>query len=90
MARKKKSEEVSDNYVITYRIGADVYKGEGATILEALEKLPAPPKIFIKSFVTVSKGDKSFEQVLTVPRAKRLFMPIARVILSKHFQLLLK
>lgn len=93
MARPKKKPEITQKapfVQVSFRIGQDTYNGEGETIAEALASMPMPPKIFIKSYFKVSKGNKTFEQTLPVPRARRLFMPISRNLLAKQYELLLK
>lgn len=77
-------------YKISLSIGADEYKSNGATLLEALETLKQPVKISVKSVLKVSEGKRKFEKPLTVPQAKRLFYPLARNILAKSFEYNLK
>lgn len=45
----------------------------GATIFEALTKLPKPHKIMGKGFLTVTEGDKKKEELYMPARLRRLF-----------------
>lgn len=72
---------------ITLEINGTKYASKGKTMLEALETLPKPEKIFHKGKLTV-KGKKERSQLIMPPRIKRLFYPLAKVTLAKQLELL--
>lgn len=72
-----------DEFVITLKIGQEIYRGSGVTAMEALENLPKPQKILLKGIVTVEKGEKKREQIMYPVRLRRLFWPIARYTQAK-------
>jgi len=68
----------------------NVIKGNGETMLEAMQALPKPVKITTKGVLTATYGKKSAKQDLTVMRVKRLFFPISQALLSRYLMQLLK
>jgi len=94
MARPKKviveKQSVSE-FEISLRLGDNTFTGTGVTMLEALENLEKPTKIFLKGILNMTHGEKkSKELVLTIPRIKRLFYPIARFHQAKQLEHILK
>lgn len=77
-------------FTVSVNTGDKVITGSGDTILDALKSLTPPGKIVKKTIITLSSGDKNVQLVYTVPRAKRIFYPIAQTLTAKHFALLLK
>ena len=77
-------------FTITLTIGEDVYKGDGETVLDALQAITPPVKIFNKAILFVTDGVKTHSRPLTVVQARRLFYPIAQAVISKHLSLFLK
>lgn len=62
------------NFSITLNIGGQVYKGEGASALEALQSIPKPAKMSGKGVFFMTDGVKSTREVLMYPlRLRRLF-----------------
>ena len=61
-----------------------IFESEGATALDAFKALPKPQKITNKGVLTISKGDKTKEMLLTVPRLKRLFFPNFQKVIIKQ------
>jgi len=76
-------------YSILVKIGSDVYRSKGDSMLEALENLPQPVKIFQKGILTISTEDKSVDRVLMPMRLKRLWYKISQPVLAKNFEFLL-
>jgi len=85
MEKQKKVE-----YKISMNFGNETREGKGATVLEALESIEKPVKIVSKTFLKVTDGTRSAETMFTVPRAKRLFYPLAQVYMSKQLELLMR
>lgn len=77
-------------FEITLKIGDDVYKGTGETVLSALQAIKPPVKIFNKSILSVTDGNKTHSRPLTVVKTRQLFFPIAQAVISKHLSLFLK
>ena len=80
----------SDLITATLTLGEQELTASGTTVQEALEALPKPEKITTKSVLTVTNGNKSHVRVLTIPLAKRLFMPISQMYYAKGIALKLK
>lgn len=90
MPRPKKVISKSDDVLISLKLGDEVFKSKGTTVIEALTALPSPEHVFLKGILTITKGDKQSELVLSVPRVKRLFYKVARPVLAKQYELILK
>lgn len=74
--RKKveiKKESTPPQFSISITLGTDVYKGEGASPIEALQSIPKPLKIMTKGVVRVSDGVKTKEVLMYPLRLRRLF-----------------
>ncbi len=86
MTAKKKATPtvVAPQFTITFTAGDQIYKGEGATILDALRAIPRPAKITTKGYVRVTDGTREKNLPLTVERAKRFFYPIAQTFVAKQ------
>lgn len=85
MAKKKivkpKCEEPKWNFHLV--MGTEVFTGEGATALEALQSIPKPVKIFNKGLLTITQGELKKVMDMPVPRLRRMFYPSAQPILIK-------
>lgn len=77
-------------YVISLTLGDNTLEGRGDSVYEALSSIKKPLKIVGKTFLIVTNGDKKATQMLMPVRAKRLFYPMAQLMLAKQIQLLLK
>lgn len=77
--------ETKAEYTISLTLGDLQYHGQGASMLEALQTLPKPPKMFLKGIVRISNGVKTRELVYTPTEVKRLFYPIAQKFMAKRF-----
>jgi hypothetical protein len=80
----------SELFTATLTLGEQELTATGTTVQEALEALTKPKKITTKSVLTVTQGNKSHSRNLTIPLAKRLFMPISQMGLAKGIALQLK
>lgn len=89
MATKRKA-KVTTAFTVTFEIGDKTLKGEGDTVLQAIQAIKKPVKITTKSILTVASGEKKHSRGLTIPLAKRLFYPGAQMYIAKDLQLLLK
>lgn len=78
------------SYTAILALGDTIFESKGKSVLEALDGLQAPVKITTKSILTVRNGDRIYSRVLTIPLAKRLFMPISQAHLAKSIELQLK
>ena len=76
-------------FTLSLSLGEKIYKGKGATMLEALQTLEMPTKIMSKAILTISDGELSYEIDYTPVRIKRLFWKNAQPIIAKRFTLLL-
>lgn len=88
--KPKVSAPTTPQFTVTFTTGDQLYKGKGATVLEALQNTPRPTKIVSKGYIQVTDGTRSKNLPLTVERAKRFFYPQAQVYLAKHLSLGLK
>lgn len=78
---------ISMEYSLTLKLGNDVYKGEGETMLAALQSLQKPAKIMLKGILTVRVGEKTREIVLLPIKVKQLFFTSAGMQAVKAKQL---
>ena len=90
MGRPKKIKEPVSDYSISVELGDITVKGQGKTMLEALESMKPPLKVITKAFVTVTQDKRRYEHSLFPTQAKKLFHKIARITLAKNYELLLK
>ena len=81
---------LSEDFTISLKLGDEIFKSKGATMLEAISTLPIPRKIFLKGILTLKHGDSVRELALTVPRLKRLFYKVSQNLLAKQYELLIK
>lgn len=72
---------------VPYRISLSAlgqsFTSEGATIIEALEKLEKPAKLAAKATLKVEHGSLKKELFLPPRMLKRLFYPICRPVTAK-------
>lgn len=80
----------TEPYKLTITLGDKTYESTGTTMLEALEKVATPPKIFVKGFVKVEHGDKRTERLFMPSQMKRFLFPVARVLVAKALSTTLK
>lgn len=73
-------------YTVTLTLGDVTLSGTGDTVLQALEAIDRPAKITTKAILSVSNGEKTSVQVLSIPRTKRMFYPLAQAVISKQLQ----
>lgn len=73
----------SPKYKLSLTLGDKTYESEGTSVLEALEKIETPAKIFVKGFVKVTHGDKTTERMFFPSQMKRFLYPVARVLVAK-------
>lgn len=77
-------------YIIKMTLGTTVLKGKGDNMLEALQSIEEPVKIFTKCDIEISHGGKSMKQTWVPLKARRLFQKISQPVLAKQFTSLLK
>lgn len=88
MAKPKKAKAPAFN--ITVKLGTNTLTGSGDTVLAALQAVPPPVKITTKVILTLTDGVKSCEKLYNIPRAKRLFYPMAQYLWAKQLSQSLK
>ena len=86
----KKEKPAKKIYTISITQDGKTTKGTGATALEALQAVVKPIKIVSKVFLTITDGTRKAEMMYMPVKAKRLFYPIAQVIVAKQFEYLMK
>lgn len=94
MARPKSVKTVTpieSPYTVSFSVGGDTYTAEGATILEALQKIKPKKYIGICKVEAVRDGKKSRVPLKLVPiTMKRIFeKPLELAILAKKLTVLL-
>lgn len=77
-------------YRLSLTLGDKVYESSGTTVLEALEKIQVPPKIFIKGFVNLSHAGKETNRMFFPAQMKRFLYPVARTLVAKALETTLK
>lgn len=87
---KKKLKKVSKPVVVQVTFAGNVLKGEGETVLEAIEAITPPIKIFTKGTIKVTSGVKTLEETWMPVRMKRLFRPLSQSIVAKELTYLMK
>ena len=85
-----KTETKTNKFILTITLGNDVLKGSGLTVLEALQSIKKPVKIFTKGHIGLSHAGKSMEKTWQPVKVKMLFQKIAQPILSKQLEYLLR
>jgi hypothetical protein len=66
------------------------YTSSGETMMDALKTLPVPVKVVSKGLVKITNGGRKLEEVWMPVRLKRLFRPLARIVVAKQLELLLR
>ena len=90
MARpKKKKEEKISPVVVVINFPDHTLKGEGKTVLEAIEAIDPPIKIFTKGTIRITDGVRSLEETWFPVRMKRLFRPLSQGIVAKELEYLM-
>ena len=78
-------------FALKLKLGPDTFSSKGATVLEALQKLPVPPKFTAKGIVTLTKGSQKAERYFFPNRLRRLFMNrITQAVWAKNLGMFLK
>lgn len=77
-------------YQIIIDLGESKLVGSGNTMLEALQSIPRPVKIFTKGVVTATGAGRKAVLPLMPAKIKRLFYPLAQGVLSKQLEYLMK
>lgn len=77
-------------YTITLNMNGEISEGTGTSMLEALQNLPRPDKITIKSTIKVDCDGKSKELYFVPSKLKKVFYPMAQYITAKTFAMALK
>ena len=90
MPRPKKVLPTEDLYTLTFTMGTEKRVAIGTTALDTLEKLDAPRKITIKSFLTLTYQDKKIEIMMMPNQMRRFLYPFAHFQSAKKLMLLLK
>jgi hypothetical protein len=73
-------------YFLQLEVGGQIYFGDGLSMLEALTNLEQPAKIVSKGVLRIQVGDKKRERPMIIPQMKRLFFPIAQVVIAKQLE----
>ena len=91
-AARRIEEPTPPQFSVSLKLDKTILEGSGDTVLEALNQvaMQKPVKITTKSVLTVTKGDKKHSRALTIPLAKRLFMPKIQQFIAKSLELVLK
>ena len=63
----------AENYIVSLDYGGNIQEVSGKTVLEAFKKVTLPIKNTHKAILTVTKGNKSYEQMLQPSRIKQMF-----------------
>jgi len=79
-----------DTFNLTLTVGEKVYTSSAPTIVEAIQTLPTPQKITLKSTLLIVHGNLRRSMNLSVPQVKRLFYPLAQKVLAKQLAFGLK
>jgi len=88
MSKAEKPKE--PRFVVKITFGNEIFKGEGLTLLEALQKVKSPVNIFIKGTLDVTDGTKTLSKTLLPFKMRRLFQPLAQRVIAKQLMLLMK
>jgi hypothetical protein len=81
---------MKSKYTLKLTLGDTTLKSKGDTVIEALEKLPEPDKVFTKGDIELSRGKKHMKITWTPIKVRRLFWKISRSVIAKQFELLLR
>ena len=80
---------ITKTFTLSLSLGDKVYKGKGASMLEALQTLKMPEKIMSKAILTISDGELSYDIDFQPVKTKRLYWKNAQPIIAKQFMQLL-
>lgn len=83
---KKKSDKIAIEIVFADK----TLRGNGENMLEAIESIPVPIKVFLKGTIKITQGDKSLERTWMPKRIRRLFRPLSQSTVAKELTYLLK
>lgn len=75
---------------LSITFGDEVLKGKGETMLEAIESITPPVKIFLKGIVRATDGKKQVEKVWLPKRMRRMFMGISKKYVADELTYLMK
>jgi hypothetical protein len=73
-------------YFLQLEVGGQLYFGDGLSMLEALHNLEQPAKIVTKGVLHIRVGDRKRARPMIIPQMKRLFFPIAQVVIAKQLE----
>lgn len=82
MKKSVKKQKQKPLYTLSLTVGGVTNKSSGETVADALNDLLAPAKLTNKGSLTVSKGEKSRDYALTLPRLKKF---LASKVLRQQF-----
>ena len=84
--------KVKNNYKVVLEVLGEKWRGQGSTVLKALEKVPVRwEQIVGKGTITVKKGLKSFEYMTNGFKLRKIFSnKIIRQATAKNLENLLK
>lgn len=71
-------------------VGDSSLRGKGETILEALESITPPVKVFSKGIIRVTDGTKVMEETWMPKRMRRVFRPLSQGFVAKELEYLMK
>lgn len=73
-------------YGLSLKLGDNVFKSSGETMIDALSALPKPGKILAKGVLTVRIGEESKDKLLMPLRVRRLFYPNIQRVIAKQLE----
>jgi hypothetical protein len=88
----KKVEKTKKNLFLVdiHFVGDKSLHGEGNTILEAIESITAPVKVFSKGTIRVTDGTLVMQETWMPKRMRRVFRPLSQRFVAKELEYLMK
>ena len=77
-------------YNLTLTLADKVLKGKGETVLEALQSIKEPIKVFTKGDIVLKYGNKEMKQTWNPVKVRVMFRKLSQPILAKQFTYLLR
>lgn len=77
-------------FFLQLETGNQLYFGDGLSMVEALQNLEKPHKVVAKGTLSIQAGNKKRKMLLSVIDTKRLFFPLATVVIAKKLEFGLK
>jgi 23S rRNA maturation-related 3'-5' exoribonuclease YhaM len=90
MSVKSLTKTKSPKYKFKLILGTSVLKSEGETVSEALANLEKPNKVFTKGEIYLTHGKQEMKQTWKPEKVRRIFWKLARPVLAKQFESLLR